>query len=195
MKTISSQIKNTDIYLIDQILKERFENSNSVLDVGCGKGRNLDYFIANNYQVFGIDANKENIDWIIKHKQIENNHFKTGLVESIPFQNSFDLIICNAVLHFAKNKTHFEDMLFSMWNKLNENGILFIRLASDIGIENLVNPIKNGIFKLPDGTTRYLVNEKMLMDYTSKLKGTFLEPIKTTNVQNLRCMTTWIIKK
>lgn len=27
------------------------------------------------------------------------------------------------------------------------------------------------------------------------LKGQLVEPIKTTNVQNLRCMTTWIIKK
>ena len=46
-------------------------------------------------------------------------------------------------------------MLFSIWNKLNTNGILFIRLASDIGIENLVQSIENGNYLLPDGSTRF----------------------------------------
>ena len=89
----------------------------------------------------------------------------------------------------------FEEMLFGIWKKLAKDGILFFRIASDIGIENLVIPIKNGNFKLPDDTTRYLVSEKMLIDYTMQLNATLIEPIKTTNVQSLRCMTTWILKK
>jgi len=82
-----------------------------------------------------------------------------------------------------------------MWNKLTDNGILFIRLASDIGIEKLVKPIGEGMYQLPDGSSRYLVSEQILLDYTKKLNAQLLEPLKTTNVQNLRCMTTWILKK
>ncbi len=70
-----------------------------------------------------------------------------------------------------------------------------MRLASDIGIENLVIDAGNRRYFLPDGSERFLVNEQMLLHYTNKLNGELYEPIKTTNVQNLRCMTTWCLKK
>lgn len=197
---ITSQLQNTDIYIIDQILKGRFNRVKSVLDVGCGSGRNLVYFLQNNFDVFGFDPDQNRLK---KAQQLAINlspttpfsNFKIGSVEEIPFKNSFDLILCNAVLHFAKNTTQFETMLFSMWKQLNPDGILFIRLASDIGIEQLVHPLGDGNYKLPDGSTRYLVSESILLDYTHQLNGDLLEPIKTTNVQSLRCMTTWILRK
>ena len=105
-----------------------------------------------------------------------------------------DLIICSAVLHFAKNGKHFNDMLQSMFRVLKPGGYFFARLASDIGLEKLVTPMGNRRYLLPDGSERYLVNEQILLQYTSEL-GELYEPIKTTNVQNLRCMTTWCVKK
>ena len=72
---------------------------------------------------------------------------------------------------------------------------MFMRLASDIGIEKLVINTGNGRYYLPDGSERFLVNEQILLHYTNKLNGELYEPIKTTNVQNLRCMTTWCLKK
>jgi 2-polyprenyl-3-methyl-5-hydroxy-6-metoxy-1,4-benzoquinol methylase len=197
---IKEQLQNTDIYIIDQLLKGNFDELKSVLDVGCGAGRNLVYFLQNDFDVFGIDPNENRLNET-KEIALELNpstpstNFKIATAELIPFKQNFDLIICNAVLHFAKNKTQFETILFSIWEKLNDNGILFIRLASNIGIENLVEPTGNGNYQLSDGTTRYLVSEKMLLDYTQQLNGELLEPIKTTNVQSLRCMTTWILKK
>ena len=196
MNTLLSQIEHTDIYLIDQILKGRFDNTKSVLDVGCGKGRNVTYFLKNRFDVYGIDSNSNCLDWTIENKNVIPTNFQEALAEKIPFgDKQFDLIICNAVLHFAKNKAHFEEVLFSIWNRVSKNGILFIRLASDIGIENLVTSLGNGEFQLPDDSTRYLVSEKALLDYSKQLNATFVEPIKTTNVQNLRCMTTWILQK
>ena len=197
---LKSQLQNTDIYIIDQILKGRFDNVKNVLDVGCGSGRNLSYFLQNNFDVFGIDPNEKRLEETKKLVSKLNTttlltNFKIGIAEQIPFESNFDLIICNAVLHFAKNKIQFEEMLFGMWKKLNANGILFIRLASNIGIENLVESIENGNYKLPDRSTRYLVSEKMLLDYSEQLNAKLVEPIKTTNVQNLRCMTTWILRK
>ena len=198
--SIKSQLQNTDIYIVDQILKGRFDNVKNILDVGCGSGRNISYFLQNDFNVFGIDPNEKRLE---ETKQLVSklntttplSNFKIGTAEQIPFNNNFDLIICNAVLHFAKNKNQFEEMLFSMWKKLNTNGILFIRLASNIGIENLVKPIGNNNYILPDGSTRYLVSEKMLLDYIAQLNAKLLDPIKTTNVQNLRSMSTWILRK
>ena len=36
---------HTDVYLLDQILKSRFTGMQRVLDVGCGGGRNLSWFL------------------------------------------------------------------------------------------------------------------------------------------------------
>lgn len=191
-----SQIINTDIYLIDQILKGRFNNSKTILDVGCGTGRNLPYFLHGAFEVFGIDSDEKQINELIHNKQVKRANFKVAQAHNIPFNNvKFDLIICNAVLHFADNKEHFERMLQSMWNRLEQGGILFMRLASNMGIEPLIEPMGNGKYALPDGSIRYLVDQNELLNYTENMNATLVEKIKTTNVQDMRCMTTWIVKK
>jgi hypothetical protein len=87
-------------------------------------------------------------------------------------------------------------MVHSLWRVLKPGGYFFARLASDIGIENLVKPVdNNNRFLLPDGSERFLVDEQILLRYGFALNGTLYEPIKTTNVQNLRCMTTWCLQK
>ncbi len=123
-------------------------------------------------------------------------HFQVGTVEELPFEdNRFDLVISSAVLHFAKNLEHFEAMLFPMWRVLRPGGYFFCRLASDIGIESAVRFIGNGRYILPDGSERFLINQEMLLRLAKKLGGTLHEPIKTTNVQNIRSMTTWCVRK
>ena len=49
-------------------------------------------------------------------------------------------------------------------------------------------------YLLPDGSERFLVNEQILRKYTIEF-GELYEPIKTTNVMNMRCMTTWCVQK
>jgi tellurite methyltransferase len=58
----------------------------------------------------------------------------------------------------------------------------------------LVKPLGNGRYLLPDGSQRFLVNEQKLLEYSDEF-GVLYEPIKTTNVQNMRCMTTWCVQK
>jgi tellurite methyltransferase len=82
-----------------------------------------------------------------------------------------------------------------MWRVLKPAGILFCRLASSIGMEDRVRRIVGRRFALPDGSERYLVDEAMLMDLTARLGGQLLDPLKTTVVQNQRCMTTWVVAK
>lgn len=190
-----------DIYLFDQLLKGRFDNCQNVLDAGCGYGRNLFYFLKTHAHVFGVDQNASAIEEVIQLSARINpanpsGNFRVATIEELPFPaDLFDLVICSAVLHFANNKDHFDKMLRSIWRVLKPGGFLFCRLASDIGIEELVVNIGSGRFHLPDGSDRFLVSQQMLLDYTKNLGGQLCEPIKTTNVQNVRCMTTWILQK
>lgn len=192
---------NIDIYLFDQLLKGRFTDCKTILDAGCGNGRNLVYFLQNNFDVYAVDADTTAIIEVKKlAQQVVPPHppenFQVGLVEVLPFKKEkFDLVICSAVLHFSRNQHHFEEMLMSLWRVLKPGGFLFVRLASSIGMAHLVQELGNGRYRLPDGSERFLVNEQMLLQYTAALKGNLYEPIKTTNVQNLRCMTTWCLQK
>lgn len=192
---------NIDIYLFDQLLKGRYDDCRKVMDVGCGGGRNLVYFLNNGFEVYGIDPNTAAINTAkaLSASLAPDNplmNFRVSDAEDMPFgEEYFDLVICSAVLHFARNQIHFREMLMSMWKVIKPGGYFFARLASDIGIEGLIDHTTNGRYLLPDGTERFLVNEQTLLDYTEELNGYLYEPIKTTNVQNLRCMTTWCLQK
>jgi ubiquinone/menaquinone biosynthesis C-methylase UbiE len=114
----------------------------------------------------------------------------------MPFQNErFDAVISNAVLHFASDERHFYQMIEEMWRVLSKGGLFFARLASTIGIEDKVELIEERRYLLPDGSERFLVDEQFLISATNQLGGIWVEPLKTTNVQNLRCMTTWVLRK
>ncbi|TFB27906.1 class I SAM-dependent methyltransferase [Pedobacter alluvionis] len=198
---IQETFGNIDIYLFDQLIKGTYDGCKSVLDAGCGTGRNLLYFLKSGAQVYGVDQNPEaiaqlkNLASAFPHINPEEN-FRIGPIEQLPFENeSFDLVVSSAVLHFAENQEHFEAMLSAMWRVLKPGGYFFCRLASEIGIESLVRFIGNGRYILPDGSERFLVNQEMLVRFTNKLGGKLHEPIKTTNVQNMRAMTTWCVRK
>jgi tellurite methyltransferase len=198
---LQQQLGNIDIYLFDQLLKGTYDNCKTVLDAGCGGGRNLTYFLNNGFQVSAIDPDPDAIEYV---KELAANlapanllkNFHVAYAEDLPFgDESFDLIISSAVLHFAQSRNHFDKMLQSMWRVLKPGGFLFARLASDIGIKKLVKHLGNGRYLLPDESERFLVNQQMLLDYSRSLNAYLHEPIKTTNVQNLRCMTTWCLQK
>jgi tellurite methyltransferase len=200
MQTLQQIYGNIDIYLFDQLLKGRYDNSKKVLDIGCGSGRNLYYFLRNGFEVFGIDPDLRAVETVKKLSAAlaplnPQENFLVCSAENLPYSDSaFDLVICNAVLHFAMNEQHFATMLRSIFRVLRPGGYFFARLASDIGIETLVKPQGTERYLLPDGTERFLVNEQMLFKYTGEL-GILYEPIKTTNVQNMRAMTTWCVQK
>ncbi len=202
MNNLQALFGNIDIYLFDQLLKGTYNQCHKVLDVGCGGGRNIVYFLQQGYDVYGIDPNPEAIAAVrelavmLTGNDTTASNFSVNSAETMPFDaGTFDLVICSAVLHFAQNKQHFEAMLTCMWQVLKPGGYLFARLASNIGIENLVQALVNDRYLLPDGSERFLVSEQDLLHYTQKLNGYLHEPIKTTNVQNLRCMTTWCLQK
>lgn len=198
---LQNEFGNIDIYLFDQLLKGRVSPSISVLDAGCGSGRNLVYFLRHGFDVFAIDSDPGSIEHVrllaakLAPELSVQNFVKADLV-AIPFQNEkFDLVISSAVLHFADDEQHFDQMLDEMWRVVKPGGMMFVRLASSIGIESLIRPIHGRRFSLPDGSERFLVNTEMLDTAAARLKATLLEPIKTTNVADLRCMTTWVLEK
>jgi tellurite methyltransferase len=190
-----------DIYLFDQVLKGRFTPRMRVLDAGCGGGRNLIYFLRSGYEVYGVDESREAIAQVRQlaatlAPQLPAENFRVGPVEKLSFiDESFDVVISSAVLHFAKDEEHWQSMVGEMWRVLKPGGIFFARLASSIGIEEKIELIEGRRYHLPDGSDRFLVDEQILLAATNSLGGQWLEPLKTVVVQNLRSMSTWCLRK
>ena len=172
-----------------------------VLDAACGGGRNLVYLLQSGFDVFATDADVRAVEAVRRlaaqlAPQLPAENFRAEPVEHMTFADAFaDVVISSAVLHFARDDAQFNAMMREMWRVLKSGGMLFCRLASSIGMEGRVAPIGGRRFALPDGSERYLVDEAMLMDLTARLGGRLLDPLKTTVVQNQRCMTTWVVRK
>ncbi|GGD90642.1 class I SAM-dependent methyltransferase [Paenibacillus nasutitermitis] len=198
---VQEQFGDIDIYLFDQLLKGRITKEMRILDAGCGSGRNLTYLIRSGYDVYAIDRSEAAIAAVRERGALLSPQWPVGqanveTVEQMQFSDRFfDFIISSAVLHFARNETHFSQMLHELWRVLKPGGRLFIRLATSIGIENKIKPLGESRFELPDGSTRFLMDEERIMSYTALLAGVLFEPLKTVQVAGLRSMSTWCIQK
>ena len=201
MSDLQAQFGEIDIYLFDQLLRGRLAPGMRVLDVGCGSGRNLVYLLRTGYQVFGVDADPGAIQAVQQlaaelAPDLPSANFRVEAIERSSLPDAFaDVVLSSAVLHFARDDAQFSAMLRGSWRVLRPGGLFFCRLASSIGMEQAVTPIAGRRHRLPDGTERYLVDEPLLMRLTRELGGELLDPLKTTVVQNQRCMTTWIVRK
>lgn len=200
-ESLADRFGEIDIYLFDQLLRRRITPKMRVLDAACGRGRNLVHLMRAGAEVFGLDTNPVDIDQVRSlaarlAPELPADNFRVERIQELSFEReSFDAVICCAVLHFAADEADFEAMLGQLWQVLRPGGIFFSRLASAIGIEDRIQHIEGRWYVLPDGTDRFLVDEDYLLGLTERLGATLLDPIKTTNVQGLRCMTTWCLKK
>jgi tellurite methyltransferase len=196
VQTLKENISGIDIYLLDQILKDRYKSGGKILDAGCGNGRNLKWFYQNNIEIHGIDTDKLKINYCKDFYKSQQENFIEAKVYDIPYvSNYFDHVICNAVLHFAKDFSQYSRMFEELLRILKPQGSLFIRIASNFGIESQVELISNGLYKLPDGSTRFLLTQEILNEIEDRGDLTFLENVKTTIVHNQRSMTTLVFKK
>jgi len=190
-----------DIYLFDQILRRRLASGMKVLDAGCGTGRNVAYLLRAGYDVCGADEDPAAIAEVRGlaarlAPQLPADNFRVEPVEALSFPDACaEVVISSAVLHFARDHDHFSRMLGESWRVLAPGGLFFCRLASTIGMPERMRELGDGRFLLPDGSERYLVDERRLMELTARLGGRLADPLKTTVVQDQRCMTTWVMRK
>jgi tellurite methyltransferase len=198
---LQEQFGAIDIYLFDQLLRGRITPGMRVLDAGCGSGRNLVYFLRAGYDVLAADPDPAAIEGVRRLAKtlapnLPDDNFRAEPAEAMTFPDACaDVVVSSAVLHFARDDRQFEAMLRGTWRVLRPGGLLFARLASSIGMEHRVERVAGNRFRLPDGSERYLVDEAALLEWNTRLGGTLVDPLKTTIVQDQRCMTTWVVRK
>jgi SAM-dependent methyltransferase len=196
---VQEQFGQIDIYIFDQILRGNITPEMRVLDAGCGYGRNLVHLLREGCEVFAVDANAEGVDHVRAlaaqlAPDLPATNFRVGPIEKMDFPDDFaDVVICSSVLHFARDEAHFLAMLKELWRVLRPGGMLFCRLGSRIGMN--FERLRGNIFRINDGSEWFLVDEAELMQMTSQMNAVLVDPLKTTIVQDHRCMTTWVLRK
>ena len=169
---------NIDLYLLDQILKGRYEPTMRILDVGCGEGRNSQYFIRTGYDIWGIDQHPTALRLLrlagkSLHPAFDPEKFVQADLIDIPFPNrSFDALLACSVLHFASNEDNFRQMMDELFRVLKPSGSLFIRMATNIGL-----PDQPSDTELPFLLTQPLL-EHLIEHYLFK----WIEPLRIEHI-------------
>lgn len=201
LASLCAQFGDIDIYLFDQLLKGRIQRGMKLLDAGCGAGRNIGYLMQAGVQVYGADLSAEAIEKTRRlaaelAPTLPARNFAVADLDTLPFDaETFDVVLCSAVLHFSRGEEHFRGIVQELWRVLKPGGMLFSRFSTTIGLENRLELVEDRFYRMPHGPIWFLANEEMIAELERKLSGERLEPLKTVLVERERAMTTWVMKK
>ena len=68
--------------------------------------------------------------WRAACAAVAGGELSVGMLEAMPFGDAVaDVVICNSVLHFARDEQHFLAMVEELWRVLRPGGMLFCRLG------------------------------------------------------------------
>lgn len=201
ISSLPGQFGNIDIYLFDQLLKGRINKDMKLLDAGCGGGRNVHYLMQAGVKVYGADASEAAISEVRKMAAevaptLSPKNFVTADLADLPYaDNAFDVVMCSAVLHFARDEAHFRSMVAELWRVLEPGGMLFCRFSTTIGMEGKLQQVEPRKYQMPHGPVWFLADEALLRELIYTLRAELLEPLKTVLVEQERSMTTLVLRK
>ena len=124
-QTVSIDMHDLYALFISQLPQR---DTQCILDVGCGSGRDASYFAEQGYEVTAIDASAELIQWAQRHhmsSKIDWHHLDFSGIEKQPWKNKFTGIwACASLLH-----VHFLELPFiinSLLETLADEGMMYL---------------------------------------------------------------------
>ncbi|MCL5430245.1 MAG: class I SAM-dependent methyltransferase [Candidatus Marsarchaeota archaeon] len=116
-----------------------------ILDVGCGSGRDVKYFMGHGYDITGIDFSSGQLEEA--KKRVPKGKFVLMDMRTMSFgSKTFDgLWCCSSLLHFKREEL--SPVLSELKRVMNESGTIFISVRK--------REDKEEWRKYPDGSTRF----------------------------------------
>ena len=116
-----------------------------ILDLGCGDGKVTVEIaqLVGDGSVVGIDNSRQMID-LAKEKYPQNKHpnlsFQIMDASDLSFENCFDVVFSNAVLHWVKNH---KPVVEGLYKSLRGGGKILLRMGGKVDAEGILSVIKN----------------------------------------------------
>ena len=114
-----------------------------ILDVGCGPGRDCEYFVSKIFDVNGIDLSEKLLE--LAKKRAPTAEFQKQDLRELNFPNeSFDGIwACASLLHLKREEA--PAVLSSFSTLLKSGGVLFVMLKEGKGEADVQDPLSPNI--------------------------------------------------
>ncbi|GGA13637.1 SAM-dependent methyltransferase [Okeania sp. KiyG1] len=105
----------------------------TVLDLGCGDGRNTIALARRGYHVTGIDvAGEQALLYRARQESLENVRFITGDLTLYPFdKESYDCVLCACVLHLLSAE-QIEVVACKAKKALRQGGLIYLDVLTNI---------------------------------------------------------------
>jgi len=176
--------RQADIYLIDQVLRGRIGAGQRVLDCGCGGGRNIPLLLAAGCRVTGVDPEAGSITEL--RRRFPAAAFHRGACPDLSAieDQHFDVVVLNAVVHFAPDRAAWRDWCDSACQRLAPEGLFFVRCSSRLALPDARPP---GFGYLADAADFAAIEARWSL--------TRIDPLKTVLVEELRTMSTWVTRR
>lgn len=174
-----------DIYLLDLVLRGVIPPGASVLDIGCGAGRNLAFLAHAGATITAVDADPAAVAACSQRLgQGPGSHqCIVGTLPDLGLEQRFDAVVCIAVLHFAPDQAAFHRWADVCWQRLLPGGIFLARLATRIA--------------LPEAAAHFAYRPTLddIVACEQRWQASRIDPLKTTLVEERRVMSTWTLRK
>ncbi|MEP1096818.1 MAG: class I SAM-dependent methyltransferase [Cyclobacteriaceae bacterium] len=195
VRDINNYFGDTDLFLLDLILKGKIPEKATVLDAGCGEGRNAIFFIREGYDYLGIDSDQSKIQlaqYMANNISTSKARFEVGDIGNLQELGLFDVVICSRVLHFVNTDEGFHQMWRNLSDRLAPNGILYVSMDSMID-NNLGLASGNGKYEFPDGAVRFAITNKLYNEIKKGFEP--VEPLKTLVQNETRAQSFFALRK
>lgn len=156
--------KNVDFSKAQQLFTNYLSSDASILDFGCGSGRDTKYFLDHGYNVTATDGSEEICKIATEYTDIP---VKQMLFEELNDQDQYDGIwACASILHLSQEEL--PDIFHKMHQALKKNGVIY----TSFKYGNFAGK-RNG---------RYFTDftEKMFVEFARQLPGLKIEKMWIT---------------
>lgn len=112
---------------------ESYDDVKTVLDIGCGDGRNTIALAKRGYHLTGIDlAGEKALVYRARQDSIENVRFIVGDITQYPFEKElYDCVLCACVLHLLSVE-QIEIVTHKAKKALRQGGLIYLDILTNI---------------------------------------------------------------
>jgi tellurite methyltransferase len=187
-KAINNALGATELFVVDQLLKGRFPEGCSLLDAGCGEGRNLHYFLHHPYSISAIDHYPMAIrmlELIVKSRKPPiTPDIRLADVLELPYDDGqFDVSMAISVLHFLRSAQEIEQALAELSRVTKVDGHILIQTAT---IGNDASNVSSDFFP---------IQLDQISDMIETLPLELAEPTKVIHVQHYQSLLQLVLRK